>query len=57
LRASAFMADEAAAVEREREQQDWSMGQPEFAATVASVMDRIAAKRSTGRAPEAGERT
>ncbi len=51
LRASAFMADEAAAVEREREQQDWSMAQPEFAATVASVMDRIAARGQGGGSP------
>jgi enoyl-CoA hydratase len=46
LRASAFFTDEDDAIERERAQQDWSMAQPEFAATVASVMERIAAKEA-----------
>ena len=42
LRASALFTDEDDAVERERAQQEWSMEQPEFKATVASIMERIA---------------
>ena len=49
LRASAFFDDESDAIERERAQQDWSMEQPEFRATVASIMERIAGRTSEGK--------